>query len=138
MQKTIYFFGTNATATANGTISSTTLLENAIGQGLNKLAWNKCNVLLNFNTITSASTGTITASFREYFSGVGYVETAKTGTITTIGNYWLMRYATNATQMTNQWGSFPSLGTGMDKEIVFTNSTIQAVSVDAYIVYYQD
>lgn len=137
MIKTIYFLGTSATATTNGTISTSTLSE-SVDFGLGHSQFNKCNVLINVNTLTAATGNGMNISFRELFSNVGYVETAKSGSITATGQYWLGHDVANSTQTTKQWGSFPALGMGLNKQIVFTNNTIQAESVDIYVVYYQD
>lgn len=147
VNKSIQFFGTNNTAfvaSSNGTISTVTLSENANWANLDgKLAYSKANVIINFPTLISATTGaTMIISIQERFSGAGFIETAsssiraiKQGTQLILTN----AVANNLNGSTvTQLGSFPALGNGIDKQVVFTMSTIQTISADVYWTFYKD
>ena len=142
MQKSIIFFGTSTTATTNSTTSISTLSESGnlatySGFQFGKTGFSRANFIINVGTMTTTA-GTLQVSVQERFSDLGFVETARAGVISGTGQYKLGNEPANSTQTPNQWGSFPLLGNGTDKQIVFTSNSISTLGVDCYFVFYQD
>lgn len=137
--KSIVFFGTNQTTNTTG--ETIELKESALWASLGaKASYNKAHLLVDLPTVTTGST--LSVAVWEEFSGVGYVETANSSVraVRSGQKLWLVNDPgaignLNGSTVT-QVGSFPLLGVGNNKKIVFTqNSTVASIHADCYFVF---
>lgn len=139
MTKTIVFFG-NTIGTSTNTLS-----EPAASSSTGAPTWTsaksefvKMDVLLNVKTLTGTSP-TWVASVQERFSDVGFVETAKSGTLSSTGKYILSNDGqTGQSATTNISYGFAMLGKGFDKQVVLTaGGTVGTSSIDVYLIFWR-
>ena len=137
--KTIVLFGTTTATTTN------TLSEPAYSVTTGAPTWDSAksefcamDVIINATTLTGTSP-TWTISVQEYFSDIGFVETAKSGTISTTGKYILCNDGqTTQTGSANIMYGFAMLGKGIAKQIVLTaGGTVGTSSISVYLVFHR-
>jgi len=121
-------FGSASNA-AGETISEN--ITTASGFAADKQGFTQMDVILDVKTLSGTSP-TATFSIQEKFSGI-FVETAKSTAISTTGKYILCNAALPNSQVANNQGAFPALGTGTDKQVVVTvGGTIGTIATDIY------
>ena len=104
--------------------------------GPNGSEYSSMDVLFNDKTLTGTKT---VVSVQERISDVGFVETANYGSagFTATGKYILAHDGqTGQSSTANIQYGFAMLGKGIDKQIVFTNTSLTAVSIDVYFGFY--
>ena len=132
VHKHIVLLGT-ATANAGETILSPTSIAQSFAD--DGIEYAHMDVLIYVKAFAGTS---VTFSIREQFSGVGYVETAKSAALTATGNYMLCADGqTGQTGVTGAAYGFASLGKGGLKEVVTTCSSVTNLNADIYCIFYR-
>ena len=137
--KSIQFFGTT-TATTTNTLSEPaySVTTGAPTWDANKSEFCNMDVLINVSTLTGTSP-TWTISFQEYFSDVGFVETARSAALSTSGKYILCNDGQTGQSATpNIAYGFAMLGKGIAKQVVLTaGGTVGASSISVYLIFHK-
>lgn len=132
MVKSIIYAGTFTSSVAG---LQTFLPTSNLGSSV--VDYNSMDVILNVRTLTGSGVST-QPSVREQFSDIGYVETGNYGkTINAAGVYIISHDGQSGQTGTSniQYG-FGMQGKGINKEIVFNNSSVTAMSTDVYFQFY--
>lgn len=136
MAKTIIKLGNFATS-GGTTQTFTPALDGQNNHVIGNATTEYCEMDIMFNVKTLTGTS-VTPSFQERFSDIGFVETGNYGAITATGVYTLSSQGQSGQTGTNniKYG-FGCMGHGTDKQVVFTNSSISAISIDVYAIFYK-
>lgn len=130
--KTINLLG-KGTNTAGETISAATdSIELASKEAVH------ADIIINLKTLTGGSSPTVTVAIQEYFSDVGWVETAVTAALSATGVYTLSADGqTGQTAAANSKYGFAMLGKGTKMQAVTTVAgSPTGVETDVYVVQY--
>ena len=102
------------------------------GQSLSE--FNAMDVILNVSSFAGTST---TPSVQEQFSDIGMVETGNYGTISAAGVYIISHDGQSGqTGTANIKYGFGMQGKGIQKQIVFTNSSVTSLNAKVYFQFY--
>ena len=103
-----------------------------------KSEFSSMDVLVNISTLTGTSP-TWTISVQEYFSDVGFIETANSGALSSSGKYLLCNDGqTGQTNTSKILYGYAMLGKGIAKQIVLTaGGTVGASTISVYLIFHK-